>query len=92
MHLNCSFSVYRLQQEAPLPIPVLCKNAVPNCPSYYGSEFHGVMSHLDASALLTEDGCYLVRQSGGANGFYTLSLRYVFDFEYGYHFHLQYAK
>jgi hypothetical protein len=68
--------VYRLQQEAPNPKPVSCKLHVTNCPSYYGQEFHGVISHIDASAILEEDGAYLVRQSEGSNGFYTLTLRY----------------
>lgn len=71
-----SFSVYRLQLEAPRPRPVACKHHVTNCPQYYGLEFHGVISHLDASALLVEEGEYLVRQSGGNSGFYTLTLRY----------------
>jgi hypothetical protein len=55
---------------------VACEHEVKNCPRYYGSEFHGVISHIDASALLMEEGAYLVRQSGGNNGFYTLTLRY----------------
>jgi hypothetical protein len=69
--------VYHLQQEAPHPKPVLCKHHVTNCPLYYDKEFHGVISHLDASAILKEDGAYLVRQSEGSSGFYTLTLRYV---------------
>ena len=71
------FSVYRLQLEAPGPKPVTCKHRVTNSPPYYGLEFHGVISHLDASALLVEEGAYLVRQSAVNNGFYTLTLRYV---------------
>lgn len=71
------FSVYRLQLEAPGPKPVIRKHHVTNSPSYYGLEFHGVISHLDASALLMEEGAYLVRQSGVNTGFYTLTLRYV---------------
>lgn len=69
--------MYRLQLEAPGPKPVICKHHVTNSPSYYGLEFHGVISHLDASALLMEEGAYLVRQSGVNTGFYTLTLRYV---------------
>lgn len=68
--------MYHLQLEAPRPKPVACKHHVKNCPLYYGLEFHGVISHHDASALLVEEGEYLVRQSGGSNGFYTLTLRY----------------
>lgn len=71
------FSVYRLQLEAPGPKPVTRKHHVTNSPPYYGPEFHGVISHLDASALLVEEGAYLVRQSAVNNGFYTLTLRYV---------------
>lgn len=71
------FSVYRLQLEAPGPKPVISKNHVTNSPPYYGLEFHGVISHLDASALLREEGAYLVRQSAANNGVYTLTLRYV---------------
>jgi hypothetical protein len=74
--ITFSFSVYRLQQEAPRPKPVSCKHHITNSPSYYGKEFHGIISHLDASAILEEDGAYLVRQSEGSNGFYTLTLRY----------------
>ncbi|PNF20787.1 N-chimaerin [Cryptotermes secundus] len=69
-------NLYRLQQEAPRPKPVSCKHHITNSPSYYGKEFHGVISHLDASAILEEDGAYLVRQSEGSNGFHTLTLRF----------------
>lgn len=71
------FSVYRLQLEAPGPKPVTRKHHIANSPPYYGLEFHGVISHLDAAALLVEEGAYLVRQSAVNNGFYTLTLRCV---------------
>jgi hypothetical protein len=71
------FSVYRLQLEAPGPKPAIRKHHVTNSPPYYGPEFHGVISHLDASAVLREEGAYLVRQSAANNGVYTLTLRYV---------------
>ncbi|XP_069675242.1 beta-chimaerin [Periplaneta americana] len=69
-------NLYRLQQQAPRPVPIPRKHHVANCPLFYGLEFHGVMSHLEASALLKEEGAYLVRQSEGTNGFYTLTLRF----------------
>lgn len=68
--------LYRLQLEAPGPKPVTRKHNVTNSPPYYGLEFHGVISQLDASALLVEEGAYLVRHSAVNNGFYTLTLRF----------------
>lgn len=70
-------SVYQLQQESPPPQPVLSTHVVESPLSrIYGGEFHGPISHADASRLLTKDGMYLVRISGKANGQHaTLSLR-----------------
>ncbi|XP_068086817.1 beta-chimaerin isoform X2 [Anabrus simplex] len=69
-------NLYQLQQKAPRPKPVVCKRYIPSCPPYYGSEFHGVLSHQEAAAIVTEEGEYLVRQSGGVQEFYTLTFRF----------------
>ncbi|KAM8719213.1 hypothetical protein ACLKA7_011858 [Drosophila subpalustris] len=44
----------------------------------YGSEYHGVMGHLEAEQLLSNasDGSYLVRRSPKSDGYYTLSVRF----------------
>lgn len=69
-------NLYKLQQEAPRPKPVECKDNIPSCPPFYGSEFHGVLSHIEATALVVEEGAYIVRQSHPDNDFYTLSFRF----------------
>jgi SH2 domain len=68
--------VYKLQQEAPKPIGVPCRNKeVPSSAlaNIFGAEFHGSVSHSKAVKLLTEDGMYLVRNS--SDGQQTLSMR-----------------
>ena len=68
--------VYRLQQEAPKPHAIPCSNIVPSRPPYYGSEYHGVISHAQAANLLENDGDYLVRLSGNSeNQTCTLSMQ-----------------
>jgi len=44
----------------------------------YGSEYHGLMGHLEAEQLLANarDGSYFVRRSPQSDGYYTLSLRF----------------
>lgn len=44
----------------------------------YGTEYHGVMGHLEAEQLLSNasDGSYLVRRSPNADVYYTLSVRF----------------
>lgn len=69
-------NLYRLQQEAPKPKAVLCTIPVADYGTHYGREFHGEMSHVEAAELLREEGSYLVRLSGGTNGFYTLTFRF----------------
>jgi len=73
-----TFIVYRMQLEAPVPIPILCDEILPNMPSFLGQDYHGPISHVDAAKLLNSqrNGAYLVRSSSCANGeFYTLSLK-----------------
>jgi hypothetical protein len=69
--------VYQLQQEAPKPIGVPCRNKeVPpssTLANIFGAEFHGSVSHSKAVKLLTEDGMFLVRNS--SDGQQTLSMR-----------------
>ncbi|KAK7872201.1 hypothetical protein R5R35_001761 [Gryllus longicercus] len=69
-------NLYRLQQEAPRPKPVVCTKPVPSRPSFYGSEFHGILSHTHAANVVTEEGAYIVRQSCGSHDFYTLTFRF----------------
>lgn len=68
--------VYTLQQEAPTPVGVPCRNnEVPPSAltNIFGAEFHGSVSHSKAVKLLTEDGMFLVRNS--SDGQQTLSMR-----------------
>lgn len=71
--------MYRIQLEAPVPIPILCDDILTDRPSFLGQDYHGAITHVNASNLLSsqENGAYLVRSSKSANGqFYTLSLKY----------------
>ncbi|KAK9503945.1 hypothetical protein O3M35_010397 [Rhynocoris fuscipes] len=69
--------LYKLQQEAPKPNAILCSKEFLDKPSFYGREYHGPLSHQQASALLIENGDYLVRISGqDDNPTYTLSLKF----------------
>ncbi|XP_017024339.1 N-chimaerin [Drosophila kikkawai] len=85
--------LYKLQLEAPAPCPLRCQRTLPLPPAkstaaaveannaagrLYGSEYHGLMGHLEAEQLLANarDGSYLVRLSPQSDGYYTLSLRY----------------
>lgn len=59
--------LYRLQEEAPRPIPIKrnASKAIPDAPDFYGFEYHGVLSHKDAELLFCgkPEGSYLVRKS-----------------------------
>lgn len=70
--------LYQLQNEAPKPKKMVCKKEVPNRPSNYGSEYHGVISREEAEEILAEggDGSYLVRKSDRAPNAYTLAIRF----------------
>ncbi|XP_076268356.1 beta-chimaerin-like isoform X1 [Rhynchophorus ferrugineus] len=71
--------LYRMQLEAPVPVPILCNEILPDKPNYLGQDYHGPISHIQASNLLNSqpNGAYLVRSSKCANGeFYTLSLKF----------------
>lgn len=68
-----------MQLEAPVPVPVLCNEILPDKPNYLGQDYHGPISHIQASNLLSAqpNGAYLVRSSKCANGeFHTLTLKY----------------
>ncbi|EDV34383.1 uncharacterized protein Dana_GF21287 [Drosophila ananassae] len=84
--------LYKIQLEAPTPFPVRCARVRLTLPAkskaeavgandlavrLYGSEYHGVMGHLEAEELLANacEGSYLVRRSPQSDGYYTLSLR-----------------
>ncbi|BFG02745.1 N-chimaerin [Drosophila madeirensis] len=86
--------LYKIQLEAPAPCPMRCQRTLPLPPTkctaeeveldnqaarLYGSEYHGLMGHLEAEHLLGltgGEGSYLVRRSPMSDGFYTLSLRF----------------
>lgn len=69
--------MYKIQLEAPKPIPVIVQN-YSETNSHYGYEFHGKMDHKTSEKLLSKekDGTYLIRQSPGATDFVTLSVLY----------------
>ncbi|XP_030569519.1 N-chimaerin [Drosophila novamexicana] len=85
--------LYRIQLDAPAPHPVRCQRTLPLPPAkstadaveennqavrLYGTEYHGVMGHLEAEQLLANasDGSYLVRRSPKTDGYHTLSVRF----------------
>lgn len=69
--------LYQLQLQAPTPKRTVCPREIPNRPSYYGREFHGMISREKTDVLLRDtDGRYLVRESQRAPGTYTLCLRF----------------
>lgn len=73
-----SFSVYKIQLDAPTPKAIMRLTDVTDPPVFYGYEFHGQLDHKRSESILDDksDGSYLVRQSAGASDFYTLSLRF----------------
>lgn len=73
---NRSCLVFKLQQEAPKCNAIRFSVVVDGCPPYYGSEYHGAISHKQAAKLLLNDGDYLIRLSPCSDNFYTLSLKY----------------
>ena len=69
--------LYQLQLQAPEPKPVLCQRNVPNRPSFYGLEYHGMISRQESEQLIgNEDGNFLVRESNNPPGSYTLAIRF----------------
>ncbi|KAL1502021.1 hypothetical protein ABEB36_007234 [Hypothenemus hampei] len=78
-HTLWKSDLYRMQLEAPIPIPILCDEIIPDRPSFLGQDYHGDINHVRASNLLNsqDNGAYLVRSSRCSNGeFYTLSLKF----------------
>uniref|UniRef100_A0A336LRB7 CSON012022 protein n=1 Tax=Culicoides sonorensis TaxID=179676 RepID=A0A336LRB7_CULSO len=59
--------LYRLQEEAPKPIPINRHESkvIPDQPDFYGLEYHGVLGYREADLLFhsTPDGSFLVRKS-----------------------------
>ncbi|XP_066151993.1 beta-chimaerin isoform X2 [Euwallacea fornicatus] len=77
--LSLVIQIYRMQLEAPVPIPILCDDIISDRPSFLGQDYHGPISHVEAADLLSsqDNGAYLVRSSRCANGeFHTLSLKF----------------
>ncbi|XP_055679515.1 beta-chimaerin isoform X2 [Lutzomyia longipalpis] len=70
--------LYKIQLEAPTPKAVMRKHDIDDAPEQYGYEYHGEMDHKESEEILsdTQDGTYLVRQSPGAEDFFTLSVRF----------------
>ncbi|XP_034479945.1 N-chimaerin isoform X2 [Drosophila innubila] len=73
--------LYKIQLDAPAPNPVRCQRILEDnnqAVRLYGSEYHGLMGHLEAEQLLSNasDGSYLVRRSPKSDGYYTLSVRF----------------
>jgi hypothetical protein len=71
--------VYRMQLDAPVPIPIISDEVPPDLPSFLGRDYHGAISHIQAQNLLGlhQNGAYLVRSSRSANGqYHTLSLKF----------------
>lgn len=62
--------------EAPKPKRVVCDN-LEDRPEFYGREYHGVMSHKEATAILENEpnGAFLIRKGSQNNDFYTLTLK-----------------
>ena len=72
-----SFKVYDLQLQAPKPRPILRHKHLTNVPSYYGYEYHGMISRQEAEFLLgSDDGNFLVRESNNPPGSATLAIKY----------------
>ncbi|KAK6644343.1 hypothetical protein RUM43_000610 [Polyplax serrata] len=70
-------SVYRLQKEAPTPKKVEPSKPIISKSEFCDNDYHGSLSNLEATKLLTHEGQYLVRKSSGScNEYYTLSLRF----------------
>lgn len=70
--------LYQLQNEAPKPKKMICQKPVPDKPSNYGMEYHGVISREEAEEILARggDGSYLVRKSDRAPNAFTLAIRF----------------
>lgn len=70
--------LYRIQLEAPKPKIIPCKNSGVVRPSFYGKEYHGVISHKEAALKLEEEpnGAFLIRKGSETNDFYTLTWRF----------------
>lgn len=69
--------LYRIQMEAPLPKRVSCENCFDR-PEFYGKEYHGIVGHKEATALLENEpnGAFLIRKGNQYNDFYTLTWRF----------------
>ena len=72
----CISLVYRIQLEAPKPKRVVCDKS-DDRPEFYGREYHGVMSHKEATSVLENEpnGAFLIRKGSQGNDFYTLTLK-----------------
>ncbi|XP_075983372.1 rho GTPase activating protein at 5A [Anticarsia gemmatalis] len=69
--------LYRIQMEAPKPKRVTCDD-LSDRPEFYGREYHGIMSHKEATMVLENEpnGAYLIRKGSQSNDFYTLTLKF----------------
>ncbi|XP_047516418.1 N-chimaerin [Pieris napi] len=69
--------LYRIQIEAPQPKRIICEK-YPDRPEFYGKEYHGIMGHKEATAILQDEpnGTFLIRKGNEFNDFYTLTWRF----------------
>ncbi|XP_063715680.1 beta-chimaerin-like [Symsagittifera roscoffensis] len=66
--------LYKLEQQAPKPYRIVCKDYIQNVPEHYGNVCHGPISREAGNALVTKgpEGSYLIRESQRQPGTYTL--------------------
>ncbi|XP_065898363.1 N-chimaerin-like isoform X2 [Dysidea avara] len=86
-YINCwNPYLYQLQQQAPRPRCVPCRDPNVHPPPIYGREYHGCITREEACHILgTQDGNYLVRAGLKTPGTYSLS--FVFN-QRVRHYHL----
>ena len=66
--------LYKLEQQAPKPHRIVCKDYVQSVPEHYGNVCHGPISREEGNSLVTSgpEGSYLIRESQRQPGTYTL--------------------
>ncbi|CAI2349839.1 unnamed protein product [Caenorhabditis sp. 36 PRJEB53466] len=72
-------NLFLLQERAPKPNAIVCREHVTIRPKHYGNEFHGLIDRTEAERMLIEagEGSYLVRESNRSRDAFTLCM--VFD-------------
>lgn len=68
--------LYFAQQRAPKPQEIVCTRPMPNKPSQYGKEYHGLISRDEAEDLVMKfEGLYLTRERQTGPGTFALTFR-----------------